>query len=61
MHGKLPQLINPVHPINSGRMSPENTHKRMGFYMAVLILGDMLQYMVSAPLIKLFSLGCMHG
>ncbi len=31
-------------------MSPENTHKLMGFYMEVLILGVILQYMVSAPL-----------
>ncbi len=27
-------------------MSPENTHKLMGFYTEVLILGIMLQYMV---------------
>ncbi len=29
-------------------MSPENTHKLMGFYMEVLILGVVLQYIVSA-------------
>ncbi len=34
----------------SARMSPENTHKLMGFYMEVLILGIILQYMVSASL-----------
>ncbi len=27
-------------------MCPENTHKLMGFYMVVLILGVILQYMV---------------
>ncbi len=31
-------------------MSPENTHKPMGFYMEVLVLGVILQYMVSASL-----------
>ncbi len=31
-------------------MSPQNTHKLMGFYMEVLILGVTLQYMVSASL-----------
>ncbi len=31
-------------------MSPENTHKLMDFYMEVLILSVMLQYMVSASL-----------
>ncbi len=31
-------------------MSPENSHKLMGFYMEVLILGVILQYMVSASL-----------
>ncbi len=34
----------------SARMSPETTHKLMGFYMEVLILGAILQYMVSASL-----------
>ncbi len=29
-------------------MSPESTHKLMGFYMEVLILGVILQYLVSA-------------
>ncbi len=29
-------------------MSPENTHKLMGFYMEGLILGTILYYMVSA-------------
>ncbi len=29
-------------------MSPETTHKLMGFYVDVLILGVILQYMVSA-------------
>ncbi len=32
------------------RMSPEITHKLIGFYMEVLILGTILQYMVSASL-----------
>ncbi len=32
-------------------MSPENAHKLMGFYMEILILGIILQYMVSASLI----------
>ncbi len=31
-------------------MSPENTHKLMGLYMEVLILGAILWYMVSASL-----------
>ncbi len=31
-------------------MSPENTHKLMGFYMEGLILGVILQYMVSVSL-----------
>ncbi len=31
-------------------MSPENTHKLMGFYVEVLILGVVLQCMVSASL-----------
>ncbi len=31
-------------------MSPENIHKLMGFYMEGLILGVILQYMVSASL-----------
>ncbi len=31
-------------------MSPENIHKLMGFYMEVLKLGVVLQYMVSAAL-----------
>ncbi len=38
-------------PYNT-RMIPENTHKFMGFYMEVLILGILFWYMVSA------SLGC---
>ncbi len=33
-------------------MSPETAHKLMGFYMEVLTIGVILQYMVSA------SLGC---
>ncbi len=33
----------------SARMSPENTHNLMGF-MEILILGVILQYMVSASL-----------
>ncbi len=32
----------------SARMSPENAHKLMEFYMEVLILDVILQYMVSA-------------
>ncbi len=47
-------------------MSLENTHKLMGFYMEVLVLGVILQYMVSASLtsvhgfcfFKLFPVGC---
>ncbi len=31
-------------------MSPETTYKLMGFYMEVLILGAILQYMVYASL-----------
>ncbi len=31
-------------------MNPENTHKLMGFYVEVLILGVILRYMVSASL-----------
>ncbi len=38
-------------------MSPESTHKLMGFYMEVLILGVILQYVVSASF-KLFPIGC---
>ncbi len=34
----------------SSRMSPENAHKLMGFYMEVLIPGVIVQYMVSAAL-----------
>ncbi len=45
----------------SARLSPESTHKLMGFYMymymEVLILGIILHYMVSAPL-KLVHIGC---
>ncbi len=37
-HGKL----SPIHPIYSTRMSPENTHKLMGLYKEVLILGVIL-------------------
>ncbi len=36
-------------------MSPENTHKLIGIYMEVLILGITLQYMVSASLSCIFS------
>ncbi len=36
-------------------MSPENTHKSIGMYMEVLILGVMLQYCF----FKLFLIGCM--
>ncbi len=38
-------IIGPYTPY-SARMSPETTHKIMGFYMEVLILGVTLQYMV---------------
>ncbi len=34
----------------SPHRSPENTHKLMGFYMEVLILGVIFQYMISASL-----------
>ncbi len=34
----------------SARMSPETTHKLMGFYTEVLLLGGILYYMVSASL-----------
>ncbi len=34
-------------------MSPENTHNTMGMYMEALILGVILQYMVSTSLINL--------
>ncbi len=33
--------------VYSARMSPENTHKLMGGYMEVLILGVILQYIIS--------------
>ncbi len=36
--------------IYSAHMSPETTPKLMGFYMEVLILGVILEYMVSASL-----------
>ncbi len=39
-------------------MSPETMHKIMGFYMEVLILGVILQYMVSASLSYLIPIGC---
>ncbi len=42
----------------SARMSPENTHKVMGFYMEISILGFILQYMVS-PSFEVFPIGCM--
>ncbi len=38
-------------------MSPENTHKLMGFYMEVLILGVNTTYMVFC-FFKLFLIGC---
>ncbi len=34
----------------SARMSPESTHKPMDFYMEVIILGIIPQYMVYASL-----------
>ncbi len=42
----------------SARMSPENSHKLMGFYMEVLILGDVCfsTYMISA-LFSCFFMG----
>ncbi len=45
--------INPY----SARMSPENTHKLMGFYMKVIILGVNTMYMLFC-LFKLFLIGC---
>ncbi len=44
--------ITSIHPIAPASMSPENTRKLMGFYMEVLILGAILQYMVSAALCR---------
>ncbi len=41
--------IQPYTP-DSTHMSPENTHKLMGFYLEVLILGVIVQYMVCASL-----------
>ncbi len=38
-------------------MSPETTHKLMGLYMEISMLGVILQYMVS-PSFKLFPTGC---
>ncbi len=49
----------------SAHMSPENTHKLMGFYMEGLILGVNTMYMLFC-FFKLFPLGCiglkpLHG
>ncbi len=41
-------------------MSPENTHTLMGLYMEVLVLGIILQYVVSASF-KLFPIGLRQG
>ncbi len=38
-------------------MSPDNTHKLMGFYMEVLILGVNTMYMLFC-FFKLFFIGC---
>ncbi len=35
------ERLNTIHPI-AARMSPENTHKLMGFYIEVLMLGVIL-------------------
>ncbi len=37
-------------------MSPETTHKLMGFYVEVLILGVILQYMVSAVFYRVYRI-----
>ncbi len=42
----------------SARMSPDTTDKHIGFYMGGLILGTILQYMVSASLSCLIPTGC---
>ncbi len=42
----------------SARMSPENTHKLMGFYMEGLILGVNTLYMLFC-FFKQFLIGCM--
>ncbi len=39
-------------------MSPENTYKLVGFYMEVLILGVILQYMHGFCSFKLFPIEC---
>ncbi len=39
-----------LYTLYSAHMSPQTTHKLMGFYMKVLILGVILQYMVSDSL-----------
>ncbi len=35
-------FLNTIHPIVLVRMSPETTHKLMGFYMEVVLLGVIL-------------------
>ncbi len=49
-----------LYTLYSARMSPENTHKLMGFYMEVLILGVMLYYMHGICFSKLFPIGCSY-
>ncbi len=39
-------------------MSPENTHKLMGFYMEVIILGVNTMYNMFFCFFKLFLVGC---
>ncbi len=39
-------VVNPMHPIAPVRMSPEKTHKLMGFSMEVIILGVNTMYML---------------
>ncbi len=40
-------MVNPIHPIAPiTHMSPENTHKLMGFYTEGLILGVNTMYML---------------
>ncbi len=42
-------------------MSPENVHKLMGFYIEVLILSVILQYMVSAAFCRVYRVNSRVG
>ncbi len=48
-----------LYTLYSARMSPENTHKLMGFYMEGLILGVNTMYMLFW-FFKLFLVGCIE-